>query len=116
MVHAFAFKDDELSFARSVVEKSNLWIWRVDQRAYGGDFVIVDVSPPSPLQRRAFVVDLKRGARVREGRAGIQMRYAERALASIAASGVLDVCATATYATGDARALLNAIRATRRRT
>jgi hypothetical protein len=109
LVHAFAFKDDELAFARALTEKTNLWLWRVDQRAYGGDFVVVDVSPPSPSRRRAWVVDLKRAARVREGRAGIQMRNASRALSAIASAGILSADCTPTYLTGDARALLRTI-------
>jgi hypothetical protein len=106
LFHAFALKGDELAFARALAERGNFWIWRVDQRAFGGDFVVVDVSSPSPSRRRPLVLDLKRGARVRVGRAGIQMRRAEHALAAIAAQGVIDRASDASYLTGDARALL----------
>ncbi len=106
LFHAFAFKDDELAFARALAERTQLWIWRVDQRSFAGDFVVVDVSSPSIARRRAVVVELKRGARLRVGRTGIQMRHAHRALADIAALGVIESGCEVAYVTGDARSVL----------
>src|SRR5690349_3063427 len=59
----FAFKCDELAFARALLaRRTNLWLYRTSQRAFAGDFIVVDVSsPPSRVDsRRAFVIELKR--------------------------------------------------------
>jgi hypothetical protein len=66
--------------------KSNLWLFRSNQRAFCGDFIVVDVSSPDPSRRPAFVVDLKRGARVRVGGggAGVQLRGAASVVRELA--------------------------------
>ena len=89
MMHAFAFKDDELVFARAVAERANVWIWRVSQRSYGGDFVLVDVSDPRRDRRVPIALDLKRGQSVKTGRAGVQMKNANAVVAEITATGVI---------------------------
>ncbi|MBX3187408.1 MAG: hypothetical protein KF819_10355 [Labilithrix sp.] len=109
LVHAFAFKDDELAFARALAARTHLWIYRVNQRAFGGDFVVVDVSMPDPSRRVAIAVDLKRGRDVRADRAGIQMQHATSALAEIARAGVVGAECAPRYLTGDARLVLGAI-------
>ncbi len=106
--HAFAFKDDELYFARALLEgKSHLWLYRTHQRAFAGDFVIVDLSSPVVTRRPAYAVDLKRGqpVRVHEG-TGVQLRNAPRVLEQIGATGVVDPARRPAIVTGDARAVL----------
>jgi hypothetical protein len=66
---------------------------------------VVDVSSPSAEHRSAIVMDLKRGARLREGRRGIQMGRSHRALAALSARGIVGTCA-AVYVVGDAREVL----------
>ena len=105
----FAFKDDELAFARAIAERTQLWLFRANQRAFAGDFVVVDVSSPSVARRPALVVDLKRGGRLREGRQGSQMRRGDRALAALSARGVLAPSCVPVYLFGDAREVLAAI-------
>lgn len=102
----FAFKDDELAFARALAERTQLWLFRANQRAFAGDFVVVDVSPPSADQRPAVVVDLKRGGRLREGRQGIQMRRSDRALAVLSARGVVAPSCVPVHVVGDAQEVL----------
>ena len=104
---AFAFKDAELAFARALTARTNLWLWRVHQRAFSGDFVVVDVSPPSPALRPVLVVDLKRGHRVREGRPGVQMKHAARAVALLAHDAIVGDEATPLYVVGDAWEVLS---------
>ncbi|MFT3775744.1 MAG: hypothetical protein QM820_61135 [Minicystis sp.] len=80
-VGTFAFKNDEERFARALLfEHSRFWLYRSNQRAFCGDFVIVDMSSPRPARRRAFVVELKHGAPLRRGGggAGVQLRNAEQ--------------------------------------
>jgi hypothetical protein len=106
---AFAFKDDELLFARTLLERqSRFWLYRVNQRAFGGDFVVIDVSSPVVAKRRAFAVELKRGARARlRESGGVQQKNAPAVLRDIAATGVIDADARAAFVVGDARAILS---------
>jgi hypothetical protein len=105
----FAFKDDELAFARAVADRTQLWVFRVNQRAFAGDFVVIDVSAPSAEHRPAIALDLKRGARVREGRPGIQMGRTDRALAVLVARGLLAPSCVPMHVVGDARQLLGSM-------
>lgn len=106
---AFAFKDDELAFARKLAERTNLWVFRVNQRAFAGDFLVVDVSAPSPRLRPAVALDLKRGRAVREGRPGIQMQRTDRALAALANAGLVAPSCVPLHVVGDARSVLASI-------
>jgi hypothetical protein len=105
-VSVFAFKDDELDFARALAERTQLWVFRANQRAFAGDFVVVDVSSPRVDRRPAIVVDLKRGGRLREGRRGIQMRRSDRALAALSERGVVGPSCISVHVFGDAREVL----------
>lgn len=109
LVSVFEFKDSELSFARALSERTNLWLYRVNQRAFAGDFVVVDLSSPDVSRRPAVALDLKRGGKVREDRAGIQMQRTDRAIAAIASAGVVGPGCTPIHVTGDARSVLAAI-------
>lgn len=109
LVSVFAFKDDELEFARALAERTNLWLFRVNQRAFAGDFVVVDVSSPDVTKRPAIALDLKRGGRIREDRAGIQMQRTDRAIAELAARGIVASTCTPLHLIGDARSVLATI-------
>jgi hypothetical protein len=97
------------STSRALAERTQLWLFRANQRAFAGDFIVVDVSSPSAERRPAVVVDLKRGGRLREGRQGIQMRRADRALAVLSAWGVVAPSCVPVYVFGDARRVLASI-------
>jgi hypothetical protein len=102
--HTYAFKADEARFARALLERHpERWLYRANQRAFCGDFVVVDMSSARAPQRRAWVVELKLGAPLREGggAVGVQLLHAAEALAAVGASGVVTVL------TGDARAVLD---------
>lgn len=108
-VHAFEFKCDERSFARALLDRSpQRWLYRCHQQQFCGDFVVVDLSPPEPSARVAWVVDLKRGAEVRVGGggAGVQLLRAPEAVCELIALGVLGPDPRWAAVTGDARALL----------
>ncbi len=104
----FALKCDELEFARALLaRRSNLWLYRTSQRAFAGDFVIVDLSRPSPKARSVVVTELKRGERVRVGApSSIQLRNATTAVAELASRGIVDRDADVRAITGDARGVL----------
>jgi hypothetical protein len=111
LVAAFRFKNDEEAFARQLARrKSNLWVFRCNQRGFCGDFVVVDMSSPDPTLRPVFVVDLKRGAplKIGGGGCGVQFKNASRAVERVAyRTGAVPVDAPFTLASGD-RELLSA--------
>jgi hypothetical protein len=109
----FAFKCDELAFARALLERHpNWWLYRTNQRAFAGDFVAVDVSPPRREGRRVLALELKRGQRVR----GIRLANAKGVVRELADEGVVVADASVDSLVGDARAVLDAIATPRRRT
>jgi len=64
----FAFKCDELDFARALLaRRTNLWLYRTSQRAFAGDFIVVDLSSPSAEARTVHLIELKRGEPLRVG-------------------------------------------------
>ncbi len=107
---AFRFCNDERAFAAGLLrQKPNLWLFRCNQRAFCGDFVVVDMSSPDPERRRVWVVDLKQGAplRVGGGGAGVQLQNAERAVAEVAArTGAVPRGAAFEAVVGDALGVL----------
>jgi hypothetical protein len=110
LTHAFALKNDELDFARALLgARSNLWLWRVDQRAFGGDFVVVDVSSPSLARRPVLALDLKWGQRVRADRPGIQMKNVSHVVARLVEQRVVAEGSIARCLTGDGRSMLEVI-------
>tara|TARA_B100000609_G_scaffold116456_1_gene92675 strand:- start:206 stop:574 length:369 start_codon:yes stop_codon:yes gene_type:complete len=91
MVHSlaerFAFRNDEKRFVKELLSrKKNLWCFRTNQQKFCGDFVIIDMSSPCPKKREVYVLDLKRGARLKSGGggAGIQFKNARLAVEEIA--------------------------------
>ncbi len=105
----FALKNDELEFARGIAARTNLWVYRVNQRAFAGDFVVVDVSSPDVQRRPAVALDLKAGGRVREDRAGVQMRRTDRAIAALAERGVVATSCVPVHVVGDGQTVLASI-------
>lgn len=102
--HTYAFKADEARFARALLaRRTERWLYRANQRAFCGDFVVVDMSAPRSAPRRAWVVELKLGAPLREGggAVGVQLVHAPEALAALGITG------DGTVLTGDARAVLD---------
>lgn len=72
----FAMTPRETRFARQLLASHpNIWLFRVHQRRFAGDFAAVDMSAPRWTERLWFAVDLKLGAPVRLGRgsAGVQL-------------------------------------------
>ena len=87
VIHAFAFKSDERTFARSLLaRRTQLWVYRTHQAVACGDFVVVDRS--SPTRHRAWVIELKHGRPVRLGGAW-QLRHADVVIDDLVATGAL---------------------------
>ncbi len=106
MTSRFDFHCDERRFASAMLERfTHLWLFRADQRRRCGDFVVVDMSSPSPKRRGVFVLDLKLGAPLVE-RAGVQMLNVPLALQELSASGTA-LAPEATTLMGDGAKLLH---------
>jgi hypothetical protein len=110
LVRSFEFCNDEERFARELLRnKSQLWLYRCNQRKFCGDFVVINMSDPRPEHRQAWVLDLKFGADlcIGGGGAGIQLRNGHQALLEIAQNpSVLSDQILPTYVTGDRRMIL----------
>jgi hypothetical protein len=104
----FAFKCDELEFARALLlRRSNLWLYRTSQRAFAGDFIIVDLSNPTPTSRAVTFIELKRGEPVRISLpTSVQLRNAPAALRELAGTGVVSESCSLQAITGDRRDVL----------
>jgi hypothetical protein len=107
-VHAFAFKSDERSFARELLaRRTELWLYRSNQRAFCGDFLAVDMSSPLPSRRRAFVIELKLAGALRVGSGGVQMKNAPLAVRHLGSVlGPLGVTPPFETVTGDAASVI----------
>jgi hypothetical protein len=116
---SFRFRNDEERFARELVErKSNLWIFRSNQRGFCGDFVVVDMSSPAPDQRRVYVIDLKQRARLKLGGGGVGNQFINAAVAVrelAERTGVVPVDAIFYLLSGDREAVLDWLLAATRR-
>lgn len=109
---AFACKAPELRFARALLDrKTNLWLLRTDQRSFGGDFVVIDVSPPRVADRTAQVLELKRGEQARQvGPNRHQLQNAAAVVAAAArATGAIAADASYEVLLGDPDELLEVL-------
>lgn len=71
LIPAFAHSGPERQFVREVLQKERrLWLFRCHQRAFCGDFVIVDMSPPPGQHRWVSVVELKSSSPLTVGGGG----------------------------------------------
>jgi len=104
----FAFKCDELEFARTLLERRpNLWLYRTSQRAFAGDFIVVDLSSPLRESRPVTVIELKRGEPVRLSLpTSVQLRNAPAAVRELAGAGVVAESCALRAITGDGRGVL----------
>jgi hypothetical protein len=106
----FCMSSREVRFVRTLqAVKNNLWIWRCRQDAFAGDFVVVDMSSPSPHARAVWVLELKQGAEPKPT-AGHQMQNAPAVLAEIASRTTAIVPSVPwTPITGDCGALVETL-------
>jgi hypothetical protein len=108
----FVFKSDEKPFVKELfARKSNLWVFRCDQRRFCGDFVVVAMSSPERALRRVAVLELKRGARLKRGGggAGVQLKNAALAVAALARDEIVAEDADYELLSGDRAELLREI-------
>lgn len=86
----FAMSPAERAFARTLLEhRSSLWLYRTHQRCFAGDFLVVDMAPHCPADRKVWGVELKRRQPLRMGRGGIQLSRVHAALTAVAQDGLI---------------------------
>jgi hypothetical protein len=88
-VAAFELTPGERAFTLELARrKTNLWLFRSNQRRFCGDFVVIDMSSAQPAQRSVWVIDLKmnRPLKLGGGGAGVAFRNADAAVGEIATS------------------------------
>jgi hypothetical protein len=108
LLRSFEMRSHERAFVRTVLtRRTNLWLFRCNQRQSCGDFIAVDMSPGSPADRVARVMELKTGDPLVVGGAHVQLARHRAAIDEIAArTGALGPGAAAELLRGDAAAVL----------
>jgi len=102
----FGYGAGEAEFARALLtRKTNIRLFRVDQRLLSGDFVAIDMSARSAAARRVYVIELKQGAPLGVS-VGNQFQNARQVVASLGLN-----LNNLRELTGDASAVLQAIEA-----
>jgi hypothetical protein len=103
----FDMRSHERAFVKTVLaRRSNLWLFRTNQRRSCGDFIAIDMSPSRRLDRRAYVMELKMGGRLVVGGAHLQYAQHGAAVGEIVARGILDDSSPVELLHGDGDAVL----------
>jgi hypothetical protein len=103
----FEMRSHERTFVKTVLaRRSNLWLFRTNQRRSCGDFIAIDMSSSRRVDRRAYVMELKMGGRLVIGGAHLQYARHRAAVAEIAARGILDNSSPVELLHGDGAAVL----------
>lgn len=85
---ALSCHEAERRFARQVLgERTHLWVLRPSQRAFCGDFLLVDMSARRASERRVIVLELKLGVALKRG--GATTHQVQNAAAAVAAAAAL---------------------------
>jgi len=110
LLERFATSGPEQAFAQTVLaRRTNLWLYRCNQRAACGDFIVVDVSAPAPAGRAAVAIELKANQPLALGGARLQLANVDAAVGELIAAGVL-ASAAVTCVHGDEAAVLAYLR------
>ena len=109
-VRPWMLSSREARFARSLLtgSRTNLWLFRTDQKRRAGDFAVLDLSSPDPALRTLWVMDLKCGAPLTAGGggAGNQLQNAGLVAQYLADHGWIAPSTAARLLVGDGRVLL----------
>ncbi|HEY5937635.1 MAG TPA: hypothetical protein VIU61_23470 [Kofleriaceae bacterium] len=103
----FAMRSHEQAFVKTVLaRRTNVWLFRSNQRRSCGDFVAIDMSSPRPAERRARVMELKAGEPLVRGGARFQCARYRDALDELVVRGVIDPASPVELLYGDEAAVL----------
>src|SRR5262245_52583252 len=108
LLERFDMASHERVFVKTLLaRRTNVWLFRANQRQSCGDFIAVDMSAPAPVDRTAHVIELKTGEPLVLGGARLQCANHPAALAEITATTAVITAATAVELVyGDAAVVL----------
>jgi hypothetical protein len=102
----FEMRSHERAFVKTVLaRRSNLWLFRTNQRKSCGDFIAIDMSSQR-ANRRAYVMELKTGERLVLGGARLQCAQYCAAVDELVARGIFDGTSPVELLYGDGAAVL----------
>jgi hypothetical protein len=103
----FDMRSHERAFVKTVLaRRSNLWLFRTNQRRWCGDFIALDMSCARRASRRAYVMELKMGGRLVVGGAHLQCAHYEAAIGELVARAILDDRSRVELLHGDGAAII----------
>ncbi|HEY4177915.1 MAG TPA: hypothetical protein VGM90_13805 [Kofleriaceae bacterium] len=103
----FDMRTHERAFVKTVLaRRSNLWLFRTNQRRSCGDFIAIDMSSSRRADRRAYVMELKMGGRLVIGGGHLQVAQYPSAISELVAREILDAGSPIEVLHGDGDAVL----------
>lgn len=103
----FEMRSHERAFVKTVLaRRSNLWLFRTNQRRSCGDFIAIDMSSSRRADRRAYVMELKTGHRLVIGGARLQCAQYSVAVDELVAREILADSSPVELLYGDGAAVL----------
>ena len=103
----FEMRSHERAFVKTVLaRRSNLWLFRTNQRRSCGDFVAIDMSSSRRADRRAYAMELKMGERLVIGGARLQCAQISFAVDELVAREILEDSSPVELLYGDGAAVL----------
>jgi hypothetical protein len=103
----FDMRSHERAFVKDVLgRRSNLWLFRTNQRRSCGDFIAIDMSSPVRSDRHAFVMELKMGEPLVLGGARLQCAHHGSAIDELVAREILEATSPVQLLYGDGAAVL----------
>jgi hypothetical protein len=103
----FDMRSHERDFVKTVLaRRSNLWLFRSNQRRSCGDFIAVDMSPSRRADRRTYVMELKMGVPLVLGGARLQCAQHRSAVDELVGREILDTSSPLELLYGDGAAVL----------
>jgi len=103
----FDMRSHERAFVKTVLaRRSNLWLFRTNQRRSCGDFIAIDMSSSRRAARCAYVMELKMGDRLVIGGARLQCAQHRAAIDELAAREIVDGASPVELLYGDGDAVL----------
>ncbi|MCB9743097.1 MAG: hypothetical protein H6740_10895 [Alphaproteobacteria bacterium] len=106
LLEGFTLSSRERCFAQRLLrERRNWWLWRCHQKAFAGDFLLVDLSEPRPQARRVIAVELKARAPLSPC-GGVQLARVQEAVAELTETGVITKSPEILGISGDKDAVL----------
>jgi hypothetical protein len=103
----FEMRSHERAFVKTVLaRRSNVWLFRTNQRKWCGDFIAIEMSSSRRVDRCAYVMELKTGVPLATGGARLQCSHFRAAVDELVARGVLADSSPVELLYGDGPAVL----------